>query len=847
MDEIKQKKQSTFFSSIWIVTGMLALLVIAFAAYVWSEKQIDYANDRRYQTFLLADELRQSSDDLTKMARTYVITGEPSYRKYYQNILDIRDGKKQRPNGYQDIYWDLVVANKSLPYSGSGQAISLIEMMKKEGFSKQELAKLTEAKEKSDDLVNTEFAAMKLVETTGPQAEADKAKARMMLHDAKYHQSKAAVMKPIADFYELEEQRTLDAVQATKNLALILRIIFISVALIMIIVIFRTNKFLNAVTRETVDEVIANTALSGRPGKFNRFFFAAGVIAVAAALRIWPLQALGTKVVWVTFYPAIMAVSLYGGFYSGLIGTALACLIAIFLGPLLVGTSFITQSSDWIGVGVFIFTGIMISSVAEAMLRATARAKKEQILAETMNVAKSVFLANMSHELRTPLNAILGFSNLMRKDPQLLDKQRVNLDIINRSGQHLLTLINDILEMAKIEAGRIQVANSPFDLSIMVRDVTDMMDIRAKEKNLRLLIDQSSQFPRYVRGDESRLRQVLINLVGNAIKFTQQGGVTIRLGTKKNAISHLIIEIEDSGPGITPEDQKRLFQPFVQLGNQGDNKGTGLGLAITRQFVQLMDGTIILESVPGKGSIFRVDLPLKMAKEEDIAKTIEVAMGEVERLAPDQPIYRILVVEDQLENQLLLVQLMERIGLPVILAKNGEQCVQLFQSWQPHLIWMDRRMPVMDGVEATKIIRQLPGGKEVKIVAVTASAFMDERDETIKAGMDDFIRKPYRLSEIYECLARQLGLKYVYANAQPTEAINFMSLSTQMLSILSPEIRSELIDALKSLDSERISTIIQKISPIDSMLYKTLSHLIEQFDYPTILSALQDNHLERLR
>jgi signal transduction histidine kinase/DNA-binding response OmpR family regulator len=520
-------------------------------------------------------------------------------------------------------------------------------------------------------------------------------------------------------------------------------------------------------------------------------------------------------------------------------GTALACLIAIFLGPWLVGAPFIAQTSDWLGMGVFVFTGTMMSSVAEAMLRANARAKKAQNLAEAANVAKSSFLANMSHELRTPLNAILGFSSLMCKDLQLSDAQLTNLDIINRSGQHLLTLINDILEMSKIEAGRIQLENMPFDLGHMVRDVTDMMDIRAKDKSLCLLIDQSSVFPRFILGDEARLRQVLINLVGNAIKFTEQGGVTVRLGTRENSISHLMIDVEDSGPGITPEDQQRLFQPFVQLGNQGDNKGTGLGLAITRQFVQLMGGNIDLKSELGKGSIFRIDLPLKSVNEADIIRSKEETTGEVEGLAPGQPIYRILIVEDQLENQLLLTQLMERLGFQVKLAKNGAQAVQLFQSWQPHLIWMDWRMPVMDGLEATRRIRELPDGKKVKIVAVTASAFKDERDETIKAGMDDFVRKPYRFNEIYNTLAKQIGVQYTYTNSQLADKVVGEPLTEQMLSVLPLELCNELINTLNSLDSDRISIVIQQVAVHDLKLYKTLSHLAENFDYPTILKALQ--------
>jgi len=458
--------------------------------------------------------------------------------------------------------------------------------------------------------------------------------------------------------------------------------------------------------------------------------------------------------------------------------------------------------------------------------------------AEAANQAKSAFLANMSHELRTPLNAILGFSNMMCKDPQLSEKLRQNLDIINRSGEHLLTLINDVLEMSKIEAGRVQLESAPFDLGGMVRDVTDMMQIRAQEKGLRLLLDQDSKFPRYIFGDEARLRQILINLLGNAIKFTEQGGVTLRLGATKNTHSHLHIEVEDSGPGISPDDQALIFEPFIQLNEQGANKGTGLGLSITRQFVQLMQGSISLLSSPGKGSLFRVDLPLHEVHETEISKPTVTDKGEVIALEPGQPEYRILIIEDQRDNQLLLTLLMESIGLKVKVAENGEEGIRLFQHWHPHLIWMDRRMPVMDGVEATRRIRGLPGGKEVKIVAVTASAFIEQRSELLNAGMDDFVRKPYRSHEIYECLSKQLGLRYVYRN-MPVSEEPATQLTPEMLSVLPDALKNEMIEALQSLETERIAQAIQQVAAYDPALQKILERLAEYFDYPTILKALQ--------
>lgn len=478
--------------------------------------------------------------------------------------------------------------------------------------------------------------------------------------------------------------------------------------------------------------------------------------------------------------------------------------------------------------------------LAEEVQTRTADLVLARDAAEAANKAKSAFLANMSHELRTPLNAILGFSSLMSQDSRLEESQKQNLDIINRSGTHLLTLINDALEMAKIEAGRTQLENAPFDLGIMVRDVVDMMELRARQKGLQLLLDQSSQFPRYIQGDEARLRQILINLLGNAVKFTQQGGVTLRLATKQNTIAHLLIEVEDSGLGIAIEDQTRLFQPFVQLGKQaGDNKGSGLGLSITQQFVQLMGGRISVISTLGQGSIFKVELPLNVLENHDAIAPQAGERGDVIGLEPNQSVRRILIVEDQLENQLLLTQLMQRIGFEVNVAEDGAQGVQLFQSWHPDLIFMDRRMPVMDGMAATQSIRNLPGGKEVKIIAVTASAFVEQREEMMAAGMDDFVRKPYRFNEIYDALSRQLGVQYVYAEVlDGAEKSPPVTLTAEMLSGLPPALRDELRDALESLEDERIRAVLIHVTPLDATLYKTLSHLVDNFDYASVLRCL---------
>lgn len=468
--------------------------------------------------------------------------------------------------------------------------------------------------------------------------------------------------------------------------------------------------------------------------------------------------------------------------------------------------------------------------------------EKTKDKAEAANRAKSVFLANMSHELRTPMNAVLGFSQLMQKDSSLTPMQRENLNIINNSGRHLLELINDILDMAKIEAGRVVIENTCFDLGLLMRDTIEMMHERAEIKGLKLFFDQSSNFPRFVSMDESKLRQVLLNLISNAVKYTKKGSVRVILNAENFENSQkctLIFRVEDTGIGISEHDLPLIFNSFVQVGSESDQKGTGLGLPITKEYIELMGGTLEATSELGQGSIFIAKLPAVKVSAEQVPTAPENNLYNVIGLEAGQPAYRVLIVEDQLENRLLLKNLLLSVGFNVYEAHNGKEGVELFQQVQPHFIWMDRRMPVMDGIEATRIIRSLPGGQEVKIVAVTASVFLEQRQEFLAVGVNDIVNKPYRESEIFESMAQQLGVKFIYDTPELEQIAEKGSVNLDALQNLPLLLLNELTAAVTELDIERCSALIEQIKQIDAPLAMQLFERVHQLDFETLSQWLK--------
>jgi PAS domain S-box-containing protein len=477
--------------------------------------------------------------------------------------------------------------------------------------------------------------------------------------------------------------------------------------------------------------------------------------------------------------------------------------------------------------------------------------KKAKEAAEAANRAKSAFLANMSHELRTPLNAILGFSELMQRDPGISEEQQQNLETIGRSGEHLLSLINDVLELSKIEAGRTALNSEDFDLDRLLLGLEEMFGLRARQKGLMLDIARAPDVPQYLHADQNKLRQILINLLGNAVKFTKTGGICLTVRRKpgqRDASDSTILDFEvaDTGCGISSRERGRIFDAFYQSGAQrSPQQGTGLGLPISRKFVELMGGILAVDSEAGKGTAFTFDLRVQLAESADT--TSQKLYRRVSGLAVGQPIFRLLVVEDSDNNRNLLVALLQSVGFDTREALNGREAVAIWEKWRPHLIWMDIRMPIMDGYEATAIIRsemkRTHMEPDTKIIALTANAFEEDRLKVIEHGGNDFIRKPFRESDIFKILRKHLGVRYVFEDeANPAPVSRVESITDGQLAAylkgLPKDLIARLEDAAELSDSERIDRLIKEISTKNKRLSGGLSMLAANFAYDKILALI---------
>jgi len=465
--------------------------------------------------------------------------------------------------------------------------------------------------------------------------------------------------------------------------------------------------------------------------------------------------------------------------------------------------------------------------------------------AEAANRAKSTFLSTMSHEIRTPMNAILGYAQLMLRDPTLGTKAKANLAIIGRSGEHLMGLINDVLDMSKIEAGCTELSPVTFNLPVLLGDLAAMFRLRAQAKALRFEMMVNGASLPYVVADEGKLRQVLINLLGNAIKFTQHGQIEMHVTVEARNRGQVWLAacVQDTGPGLTGEEQSKLFEPFTQTRRSlHSQEGTGLGLAISRKYARLMGGDITVSSKPGQGSIFRFEIPIEPG---DAGEAVQPsALRRVVALQEGQEAPRVLVVDDHPENRDWLLNLLTAVGFSVRVAGNGEAAIQVWGEWSPRLILMDVHMPVMDGLEATRRIKSDARGKDTAIVVLTASALDQDRRAVSESGADDFVAKPCREDELLEKMRGLLHIAYDYGETGRTDGqpvTGLAALSAGRLGQFPRELLEELHAATLSGSKKGLDKLILKARETeDAASADALQLLADKYEYDALTRLLDE-------
>jgi len=469
------------------------------------------------------------------------------------------------------------------------------------------------------------------------------------------------------------------------------------------------------------------------------------------------------------------------------------------------------------------------------------KAELSEKKASEANQAKSTFLANMSHELRTPLNVILGLLQIMQHKKEREVEEKKYLSIMTRNGEHLLGLINDVLSISKIETGKLTFIEKPFEPFLLLEDIASTFATRARAKNLEFIYEPANNLPQYALADANKLRQILVNLISNAIKFTPKGKVTLRVSWDKDIAS---FEVEDSGIGIPENELEQIFEAFAQASNrENTHEGTGLGLYISRDIIHLMGGKIYAKSNLGKGSCFFFNVKLPKSNMEASQTEFARVVGLANNLSP----VRILIVDDYLESRYLLSLMLQKVGFLVQEAANGQEAIKIWSDWQPSLIWMDMRMPVLDGYEATKQIRKLelanPSLKPTVIIALTASAFKQEESEILSCGCNDILTKPFREVEIFDALAKYLKVEFLYENITSTKTLPDKLLTEvferERLNQVPSKWLKELTQALTICDTDKAETIVDQIKEKDSELATQMQSMINNLQVDKLLDLIE--------
>jgi PAS domain S-box-containing protein len=822
-----------------------------------SIKQLEKAYIMQQKSFLLADELRQSSDDLTRMARTYVVTGKEMFKKQFHMVLDIRNGKLPRPKEYNSIYWDFLTLEGSKPIL-DGKKISLREMMYEAGFPESELSMLVTSQDESDDLTYLETKAMNAVigvfqDKNGKytiRGKPDFKLAREIMHSDEYHKAKIAIMKPLDEFYKAFRARTQKHIdEANTKVKKLESYVGIAIFALMILVLFSLFIILSRIIHPL--ELLNNTMIQLSHNDMDTVIPTAThkdeVGEMIASVEVFKDNAIKlieseqkNKLLLDLAGEGIFGLDAKGRF-TFLNPTA--CDILGYASEELIGKNCyetinnikkqnLTKNEtlmlehkkeknfrrkngdffpvDYVSTPIYNEKGLLEGSVV-VFSDITQRKKAEDRLklaikeAKAANHSKSVFLANMSHELRTPLNAILGFAGLLNKSSHINGQEKENLKTIQSSGKHLLSLINEILELSKIEAGKIEISEKDFDLYKSIEDIRQMFISRFDEKDLDFEVTIRKDVPRYIHCDEQRLRQVIINLLANALKFTDRGKVCVVVNRKEDK---LFICVSDSGIGIKPEYQEIVFKPFEQITeNKKSKNGTGLGLAITKELVGIMGGDITLQSTYMEGSIFSFTISYKQASKKIVnAKTTKeiIFKGSKSKI--------ILVVDDIEENRKLLMQILLNFHYQVLEATNGQEALEVLKKTKVDLVFMDMAMPILNGMDATKKVRQELKLLSLPIVMVSANVFQEDRAQALAIGANDFLAKPIEDEKLIDVLQKYLEQETVQT---------------------AKEEKYRILQAAKKLDLNEVLRILET-SSLEKNVISTMRAYAQEFNFAKI-------------